>query len=161
MDWLKFILSRKVLPYYIRLVLGKKNKMITMKATYAGELRCEAIHIKSGVKLHTDAPVDNKGKGNSFSPTDLLCTSLATCMMTIMGITAQEKGIPFENVEAEIVKTMGTAPRRVVKIEIHFTFKGNDYTSKEKEILKNAALTCPVAKSLHPEIEQDIHFAFV
>jgi putative redox protein len=140
--------------------LEKFDIMTTMKAVYTGELRCEATHVKSGVTIFTDAPTDNHGKGASFSPTDLLCTSLATCMLTIMGIAAAERDVPLVAVHADIVKTMGSQPRRVVKIEIRFTLSGQTYTAKEQEILKNAALACPVAKSLHPDIDQEIHFTF-
>lgn len=140
--------------------MEKFDTMTTMKAVYKGELRCEVTHVKSGVTIFTDAPTDNQGKGSSFSPTDLLCTSLATCMLTIMGIAAAERGLPMVEVTADIVKTMGSQPRRVVKIEIRFTLSGHTYTEKEQQLIENAALTCPVAKSLHPDIEQEVQFTF-
>lgn len=132
--------------------------MIGMKASYRGELRCEAVHIKSGNELITDAPPDNKGKGEAFSPTDLLATSLAVCMMTIMGITAEEKGIALGEMEVSIEKVMGSSPRRVVGIHLQFSVQNMGWEEREWAILKNAAMACPVAKSLHPDIEQNIQW---
>jgi len=134
--------------------------MGSMHVSYRGDLRCEGKHLKSGNTVITDAPVDNNGKGEAFSPTDLLCTSLASCMITIMGITANSKNITLSGVEADITKIMGTEPRRVVGIHITLTITSENYTEREMEILKNAALTCPVAKSLHPDIDQKVEFIF-
>jgi uncharacterized OsmC-like protein len=131
-----------------------------MTVTYQGELRNRAEHIKSGNFLITDAPTDNHGKGEAFSPTDLLCTSLASCMITLMGITANSKGIQLGKVEARIEKVMHSEPRRVGEIHIHLELENNDFTAREKEILENAALTCPVAKSLHPDIKQEVTFGY-
>lgn len=131
-----------------------------MRVSYLGDLRCEGTHLKSGNTVITDAPVDNNGKGEAFSPTDLLCTSLASCMITIMGITANSKNIVLKGVEADITKIMGTEPRRVVGVHITMTIADQNYTDREKEILKNAAMTCPVAKSLHPDMEQKVEFIF-
>jgi putative redox protein len=133
---------------------------ITIKGNYTGELRCTYEHIKSGQTIITDAPVDNQGKGMAFSPTDLLCASLGACLTTIMGITAQQKDIPFEDVSTEIEKRMGTEPRRVVGITVIVTMRGDVLDARQKSILEHAALTCPVAKSLHPDIEQDIQFVY-
>lgn len=132
-----------------------------MKVRYNGDLRCTATHLKSGNEVITDAPTDNNGKGEAFSPTDLLCTSLTTCMITLMGITANAKEIKLGEIEAEIEKIMGSDPRRVSGINIHYRIQNLDYTSREIEILKNAAMTCPVAKSIHPDIELGIDFQFV
>ncbi len=132
-----------------------------MKVVYQGSLRNEATHLKSGNTLRTDAPPDNKGKGEAFSPTDLLCTSLATCMITLMGIAADSKGIILGNVEAEIEKVMAADPRRVSHIIIALKIEGMNYTEREKAILENAAKTCPVAKSLHPDIVQEVTFQYV
>jgi len=132
-----------------------------MTITYIGELRCEATHIKSGNKLITDAPPDNHGKGEAFSPTDLLCTSLACCMTTLMGIVANEKGITLGKIDADIEKIMASDPRRVVKITIDLKLENKNFTDRDKAILERTALTCPVAKSLHPEIEQNITFTYV
>jgi uncharacterized OsmC-like protein len=111
--------------------------------------------------LTTDAPTDNNGRGEAFSPTDLLCTSLACCMITLMGIAAESKQIELGNIEAEIEKTMVSDPRRVSKIRIVLRIENPGYTDREISILKNAALTCPVAKSLHPDIEQVVDFEWV
>lgn len=131
-----------------------------MTITYQGELRNRAEHIQSGNTLITDAPTDNHGKGEAFSPTDLLCTSLASCMITLMGITANSKGIHLGKVEASIEKVMYSEPRRVGEIHIHLMVENKEYSDKEKAILENAALTCPVAKSIHPDIKQEISFSY-
>ena len=130
------------------------------KLIYQGELRTKAIHLKSGKEIITDAPTDNYGKGEAFSPTDLMSTSLAACMITIMGIEAEKFKFKLGEVEAVISKVMGVNPRRVIKIGIELTFKDASYTDEQKEQLKTAALNCPVAKSLHPEINQEISFMF-
>ena len=135
--------------------------MVSMKVQYNGDLRCTATHIKSGNQVVTDAPTDNNGKGEAFSPTDLLCTSLTTCMITLMGITANSKDIQLGQIDADIEKIMGSEPRRVSGINILFKIKDLNFTEREKEILKNAALTCPVAKSIHSDIELGIDFQFV
>jgi putative redox protein len=135
--------------------------MVSMKVQYNGDLRCTATHIKSGNQVITDAPTDNNGKGEAFSPTDLLCTSLSTCMMTLMGIAANSKEIQLGQIDADIEKIMGSDPRRVSGINIQFKIQNLSYTDREKEILKNAAMTCPVAKSIHPDIALEIDFQFV
>jgi uncharacterized OsmC-like protein len=132
-----------------------------MKVTYNGELRNTAVHLRSGNMLTTDAPTDNNGRGEAFSPTDLLCTSLACCMITLMGIAANSKDIKLGNIEADIEKTMVSDPRRVSKIRIVLRIDNMGYGDREISILKNAALTCPVAKSLHPDIEQVVDFEWV
>lgn len=134
--------------------------METMTLKYLGELRCEAQHLKSGNIVITDAPTDNNGKGEAFSPTDLLCTSLCSCMMTLMGITANAKDIALGHVDAGIEKIMASDPRRVSEINIRFVFEKNSLTDREKDILKNAALTCPVAKSIHPDIQVNVNFVW-
>ena len=134
--------------------------MIGMEVNYLGALRCEGKHLKSGNTLITDAPTDNKGRGEAFSPTDLLCTSLASCMITLMGITANEKGYEIEVIEASIEKIMGTEPRRVVGINMKMNVKGTNLDEKAQTILTNAAHTCPVAKSLNAEIKQELEIRF-
>jgi uncharacterized OsmC-like protein len=134
--------------------------METMTLKYLGELRCEAQHLKSGNIVITDAPTDNNGKGEAFSPTDLLCTSLCACMMTLMGITANAKDIAIGNVNAGIEKIMASEPRRVSGINIRFDFGENTFSDREKEILKNAAMTCPVAKSIHHDIQVNVEFVW-
>ena len=130
-----------------------------MKINYTGQLRTEALHIQSGNKLITDAPTDNMGKGEAFSPTDLLCASLGTCMLTTMGIAAQKNDFTLQFVSMEVTKVMASDPRRVAKVIIVIQLEDN-YSSQQKEILENAALNCPVAKSLHPELEQDVEFKY-
>jgi uncharacterized OsmC-like protein len=131
-----------------------------MTVTYQGSLRNQAEHVKSGNTLITDAPLDNHGKGEAFSPTDLLCTSLASCMITLMGITAESKGIRLTRVYAEVEKVMYSEPRRVGEIHLDLHIQDNGYDEKEKAILENAAKACPVAKSIHPEIKQVIRFIY-
>ena len=133
--------------------------MATSIVYYSGELRTESTHIQSGQKLTTDAPTDNEGKGKAFSPTDLLATSLANCMLTIMGITAQRKNINIDSTRATVEKIMGQEPRRVHEIKIDFQFPIN-YTDKEKKLLEQAALTCPVANSLSKDLIQTIKFSY-
>ena len=133
--------------------------MKTSKVTYLGELRTEAVHLASGNKIITDAPLDNEGKGEFFSPTDLAATSLASCMFTIMGISARNYGIKMEGATAEVTKVMGTNPRRIVEIIIDFHFP-NQYTEKEKKILQLAVDNCPVGKSVDPLLKQTIHLNF-
>lgn len=124
-----------------------------MKVNYEGDLHTSGIHLKSGKQIETDAPIDNNGKGNAFSPTDLLCASLASCMMTLMGIAAESKGIKLGQISCDIEKVMQSSPRKVAAIHLLMEAENLGYSDKEKEILKNAALTCPVAKSLDPSIE--------
>lgn len=126
-----------------------------MEVVYKGDLQTEGLHLKSGERIVTDAPIDNNGKGSAFSPTDLLCASLASCMITLMGITAESKEIRLGAIESKITKTMASNPRRVAEIRIDLTIQNLNYSEKEKSILENAALTCPVAKSIHPDIVVD------
>ncbi|MCL6217899.1 OsmC family protein [Zunongwangia pacifica] len=130
---------------------------MTAKVTYLGNLRTEAEHLQSGTRMITDAPVDNHGKGESFSPTDTVATALATCMLTIMGIKAQAMEISIEGTTAQVTKTMATDPRRISKIEILLTFP-QKFDDKVMKIIENAAKTCPVFYSLHPDMEKDIKF---
>ncbi|MFT4678701.1 MAG: putative redox protein [Flavobacteriales bacterium] len=135
--------------------------MASMKVEYQGSLRTICIHGKSGDRFKTDAPTDNNGKGEAFSPTDLVGVSLASCMITVMGIAAQSKGLTFETANAEVTKTMSTTPRRIAKIQINLQVQDPGYTDSEKELLKRAALQCPVTLSLHPDIEQLITLVYV
>lgn len=134
--------------------------MDTATVAYLGDLRTEATHVRSGKVLITDAPLDNKGKGEAFSPTDLLATSLASCMMTLMGIAADEKGIPLSGLNARVVKHMSAAPRKVERIEVHVEMDGNGLGDRERAILENAARTCPVARSLREDLVQDLYFTY-
>ncbi len=135
------------------------NKMMVVE--YNGELRCKSIHLGSGSAVFTDAPIDNNGKGEAFSPTDLLCTSLACCMITIMGIAASKKEIALGKIEATIEKIMASDPRRVGEIIIQFEIQNMDYGEREKRLLEAAARACPVAQSLNPAIIQTISFAYL
>jgi putative redox protein len=134
--------------------------MVSMTGIYLGGLRTEVTHLKSGNKVITDAPTDNNGKGEAFSPTDLTCTSLSSCMMTLMGMLADREGIELQGLRSEIVKVMTSNPRKIS--EIHISFFHNDLkaTDLQKEKLRRAALTCPVALSVSPEIKQIVNFNF-
>ena len=132
----------------------------TINTLYIGELRTEATHVKSGSVLITDAPLDNKGKGEAFSPTDLLATSLGSCMITIMGIAAREHGFNIDGTRAKIWKIMASDPRRVGEVKIELTFPKHDYTEKEKKFIERSAYTCPVYLSLHPDLIKTITFNY-
>ncbi|EDM34369.1 hypothetical protein PBAL39_08781 [Pedobacter sp. BAL39] len=134
--------------------------MATSKITYNGGLRTTAVHERSGMEIITDAPVDNKGKGAAFSPTDLLATSLGNCMLTIVGIAANEHGFNIDGTSCEITKVMAENPRRVTEIVLEFQLPSNDYSDKVKQIIERSARTCPVAYSIHPDIKQTISFNY-
>lgn len=133
---------------------------ITSKVHFLGNMRTEAVHVKSGSILFTDAPVDNHGKGEQFSPTDLVATSLASCIMTIMGMAAETHGFSIDGLLAEVEKIMGTNPRRIIEIKINLVFSPNNYSAKEKIILEKCVQECPVAQSLHPDIKQNVTIQF-
>ena len=130
---------------------------MTSKVTYLGDLRTSSIHIQSGTEIISDAPLDNNGKGEAFSPTDTVANGLASCMMTIMGIKAKDLDIDLKGTTAEVVKIMNAEPRRIGAIEIVFQMQGTD-EQKSKTILERAAITCPVYLSLHPDVEKRITF---
>lgn len=130
---------------------------MTSKVTYLGDLRTSSIHLQSGTEILSDAPVDNNGKGEAFSPTDTVANALATCMMTIMGIKARDLEVNLKGSTAEVVKIMNAEPRRIGAIEIIFEMQGTN-DQKSKTILERAAMTCPVFLSLHPEVEKRITF---
>ncbi len=132
--------------------------MITAKTTYLGDLRAESIHIQSGNKILTDAPTDNQGRGEAFSPTDLLATSLGSCILTIMGIKARENGIDLVGTEVEITKIMASDPRRVAEVIVEFYFPPKTYTGEQKRMIESVAGTSPVPLSLHPDLKQTIRF---
>ncbi len=131
---------------------------MTAKILYQGNLRTRMTHIYSGTEVLTDAPLDNNGLAQAFSPTDLAATSLGSCMMTIMGIKARDLNLDLTGTEAEITKIMGTEPRRITEIQVTLKFAKKNFSEKEKTIFENAARNCPVAKSLHPDIKQVIKF---
>ncbi|MEO8734185.1 MAG: OsmC family protein [Flavobacteriales bacterium] len=135
--------------------------MDTSTVTYLGGLRTEAVHVRSGVKINTDAPLDNHGRGEAFSPTDLMSTSLACCMMTLMGIAAENKRITLKGLKAAVVKKMAVAPRKVESIEIRFEMEGSALDDRQRAILEHAARTCPVSLSLNSELQQKISFTYL
>ncbi len=142
------------------LVLKKKYNMTKMSVQYVGNLRCEITHTQSGTTIDTDAPLDNKGKGERFSPTDLLCTSLVTCILTTMAIAAEERQWRFEGVSAEFEKIMSGTPRRIGEIKIKFLFPNLGYDETMKMKIQRYAEACPVSRSLHPEVIKTITFVF-
>lgn len=127
---------------------------MTAKIIYKGNLRTEATHLRSGNIILTDAPVDNQGKGEAFSPTDLAATSLGSCIVTIMGITAQNRDIDIEGTEVEVTKIMASDPRRIAEIGINVIMPKKEYSSREKAVLEAAAHNCPVALSLHDNTKE-------
>lgn len=134
--------------------------MATSEIVYLGNLRTKAKHLASGSEIITDAPVDNKGKGEYFSPTDLVATSLASCILTIMGIGSESFGYNIDGTKAEVTKIMTTNPRKIGEINITFTFPKHDFTKKQKQALVSIAKTCPVALSLSTEVKRSITFVF-
>ncbi|RPD49604.1 OsmC family peroxiredoxin [Hymenobacter sediminis] len=133
--------------------------MSTATARYAGNLRTEATHVASGNTILTDAPVDNHGRGEAFSPTDLVSAALGSCMMTIMGIVAERHQLDLTGVRWEVTKHMAAEPRRIGQIDLTFHLPAT-LSEKEQAILENAARTCPVALSLHPDIRQEVQFVY-
>jgi uncharacterized OsmC-like protein len=134
--------------------------MVSMTGFYQGGLRTEVTHLRSGNKIITDAPPDNNGKGEAFSPTDLTCASLNSCMMTLMGMLAEREGIDLTGLKSEIVKVMASNPRKIAEIHINFMHESLVATDIQKEKLKRAALTCPVALSLPETVKQTVTFNF-
>ncbi|MUV03047.1 OsmC family peroxiredoxin [Flavobacterium rakeshii] len=130
---------------------------MTSKVTYLGDLRTSSVHLQSGSEIISDAPLDNNGKGEAFSPTDTVANALATCMFTIMGIKARDMGVSMQGSVAEVTKTMAADPRRISKIKVVFNLK-SDADEKARVILERAAMHCPVHYSLHSDIERDITF---
>lgn len=131
--------------------------MTTARVTYLGNLRTSNEHLKSGNTFITDAPTDNQGKGEAFSPTDTVATGLANCMLTTMGIKAQGLEVDLTGATAEVTKTMASNPRRIAKIVV-VLFLPNGISEKNRTILENTAKTCPVEYSLHPDIERIVIF---
>jgi len=131
---------------------------MTSTVVYNGNLRTTCTHLKSGSSFETDAPIDNNGKGERFSPTDLMATSLATCMITVMGIKARNLGFDLNDITVDVLKVMKPDPRRVGSIELTFHIPDalKDIDTKNKNILKNTGATCPVQYSIHPDIEVKI-----
>lgn len=135
--------------------------MTKIKTRYLGMLRTENIHLPSGTLLLTDAPVDNKGKGEKFSPTDLVATALCDCMLTIMGIVAQEHGFSIDAATADVEKIMtDKPPRRIARVIILVDLRACELSEKQKKMLAAVPPLCPVALSLHPDIVQDVRLIF-
>lgn len=130
---------------------------MTSKVIYTGQLRTQCTHLASGNTFITDAPTDNNGKGEAFSPTDTVATALASCMFTIMGIKAQNNQWVLDGSTAEVTKIMAAEPRRIAAVKIVFYMKGN-FDAKARQILENAARTCPVWYSLHPDLKKEVTF---
>ena len=134
--------------------------MNTFEIRYQGDLRTTATHLDSGSEISTDAPKDNHGLGETFSPTDMVCSALASCILTVMAIAVQKNDVDIKNTTAIVKKTMGNNPRRIVKIEIDLIFP-KEYDSKTRTILEIAAHNCPVDHSLSERIEKDILFTYL
>lgn len=135
--------------------------MIEVNVTYEGDLRCSAVHGPSGQSLHTDAPVDNNGRGESFSPTDLVATALATCMATVIGIIGKRKEIDLMGMKVRVEKHMSAdAPRRIVRLPVEITMPLSP-DHPERALLESAARGCPVHQSVHPDIDKPITWHWV
>lgn len=134
--------------------------MATIKSSYLGSLRTESIHVQSNTILLTDAPVDNNGRGEAFSPTDLVSSALGSCMVTIMGIIAERDGLKIEGLTYEVTKIMQVSPRKIAEIRIDFFWENPIKEQSFIQKLKNAARTCPIALSLDPSIKQTLNFNF-
>lgn len=132
--------------------------MATSHVLYTGELRTTATHLGSGDKVITDAPTDNYGKCEAFSPTDCLATSLATCMLTTIAIKVAKHNLNVDGMEAEVTKIMANDPRRVAEIIVKVKMSSNGFTVEQADMIEDIALNCPVAKSLHPDLKQTISF---
>ena len=133
---------------------------MSSKIKYLGNLRTEATHLRSGISIITDAPVDNNGKGEAFSPTDLVATALGSCMLTIMGIVARKDNIYIEDTTVEVSKIMSKTPRRIDEIRISFVFR-NFLDEEQRKKLERAARTCPVSASLHNDVKETIEFNYL
>jgi uncharacterized OsmC-like protein len=138
----------------------KVNIMETAKTKYLGDLRTEILHLRSGSIITTDAPVDNKGKGENFSPTDLVASALGSCIFTIMGIAAREHLFSIDESTCTITKIMTDSPRKIGEIRIEFDLTAHEYTEKQKKILDHCVKTCPVALSLNESIFQNVTLLF-
>jgi putative redox protein len=134
--------------------------METAATKYKGDLRTEITHLRSGSVINTDAPLDNKGKGENFSSTDLVASALGSCIFTIMGIAAREHGFSIDGASCKITKFMTEKPRKIGEIKIDFDFTENEYTDKQKKILEYCVKSCPVALSLNESVFQNVKLIF-
>lgn len=134
---------------------------MTSTIIYKGGLRCELKHLQSGTIIENDAPTDNRGQGARFSPTDMVATALASCMLTTMGIVGNDKGITIDGSEAEVTKIMTSNPRMIGEVIVKLIMRGQEnFTDKEKAIMENTALTCPVYRSLHPDVKKTLEIVW-
>ncbi len=134
--------------------------MTTLTSVYKDDLRTESVHTRSGNVVITDAPVDNNGKGEAFSPTDLVCTALSTCMLTTMAIWAEREGLDLKGMHVEVIKIMASNPRKIAEIQVKLSKPNLEATPAQKNRLREIAHTCPVALSLHDTVKQTIEFEF-
>jgi uncharacterized OsmC-like protein len=134
--------------------------METATTKYKGDLRTEITHVRSGSIITTDAPVDNKGKGEYFSPTDMVASALGSCILTIMGIAARENGFSIDGATCKITKIMTESPRKIGEVKIEFDFTSNEFTDRQKTILEYCVKTCPVALSLNESVIQNVTLLF-
>ncbi len=134
--------------------------MKTTSSSYIGKLRISSVHNKSGTIIETDAPVDNHGKGTRFSPTDLVATAYLNCMITLIGIFCDNHNLEFNKCEGDVEKVMGNGPRRIVALNFTIDLTGNNWNEENQKRIENAARTCPVSKSVHPEIKIEINFKY-
>ena len=131
---------------------------MTASIVYKGDLRCECTHLQSNSIVETDAPTDNRGKGERFSPTDLVCVSLATCMITTMGIRAADMNVSLKDTQINVTKHMLSDPRRIGQIDIQLSIPNSGIENKDKKILELIGNNCPVMKSLHPDLQLNITY---
>jgi Predicted redox protein, regulator of disulfide bond formation len=134
--------------------------METARTKYISDLRTEILHVRSGSIITTDAPVDNKGKGENFSPTDMVASALGSCIFTIMGIAAREHSFSIDGSSCKITKIMTESPRKIGEIKIEFDLTGYDYSDKQKKILEYCVKTCPVALTLNESVIQNVTLLF-
>ena len=132
----------------------------TSTVVYEGHLRTRARHLRSGTEIVTDAPVDNHGKGEAFSPTDLAATALASCILTIVGIACQGREVDVTGMRAEVTKTMGGPPRRIAAVDIAVRMPPRRFTPEQRRIVEQAAAACPVGRSLHPDLQQRVEIVW-
>lgn len=137
----------------------KYEEMATIQTLYLGDLRTEITHVQSGNKVMTDAPTDNNGKGEYISPTDMVAAALGSCMLTLMALAARRLEIELKGTRVEIQKVMAANPRRIAEIKLDFYFPGS-YTDRCRRIIEGAGETCPVGKSLHPDVKQTVTYHY-
>ena len=134
--------------------------MATIETIYTGELRTEATHLKSGNSIITDAPTDNNGRGEYFSPTDLVAAALGSCMITIIGISARNQGFDVDGTTLSITKIMTDNPRRIGEIIVNLVFPHNHYSDQQRRLIEHATRNCPVALTLHPDVKQTVTISY-